>query len=145
MKVNECMCHDVMWVNPNASVCECANIMAEHKIGCLPVCDTNKKVVGIVTDRDILLRSVCWGKAIETTPVSEIMSTNVCWCNSNVELQHAENIMADNQVRRLPVLENDKIVGIISIGDISRNPNTDKKDFIIAMDNICAAGNKNNQ
>ncbi len=145
MKVNDCMCHDVLWVNPNTSICECANLMAEHKIGCIPVCNDEKNVVGLVTDRDILLRSVCCEKDTKTTPVRDIMSTNVCCCEPNTELHHAENIMSDNQVRRLPVIENNKIVGILSIGDISRNPNTNKESFIVTLDNICGCGNKNHQ
>lgn len=144
MKVSECMCHDVLWVNPNTSICDCANLMAEHKIGCVPVCDSNQKVVGLITDRDILLRSVCTNKNTKTTPVSEIMTTDVCCCDSNEHLDTAQKLMSDNQVRRLPIIENDKIVGILSIGDISRNPNTDKESFIITFDNICKGGNKNN-
>lgn len=143
MKVNECMCHNVMWVKPETTICECANLMAEHKIGCVPVCNDNKNVVGIVTDRDIILRSVCCDKNIKTTPVSEIMTTNICSCNSNETINAAEKIMSQNQVRRLPILENNQIVGILSIGDISRNPNTNKENFIITIDNICRSGEKN--
>lgn len=144
MKVNECMCHDVLWVNPGTSVCDCANLMAEHKIGCIPVCDANQKVVGLITDRDILLRTVCKDKNAKTTPVSDIMTTDVCCCDSNEHLDTAQELMSKYQVRRLPVIENDKIVGILSIGDISRNPNTDKESFVITIDNICKGGNKNN-
>ncbi len=144
MKVNECMCHDVLWVNPNTSVCECANLMAEHKIGCIPVCDQSQKVVGMITDRDILLRSVCCDKDAKATPVSDIMSTDVCCCDANEYLDTAEKLMSKNQVRRLPIIENNKIVGILSIGDISRNPYTDKEGFAITFDNICGGGNKNN-
>lgn len=145
MKVNECMCDNVLWVNPNTTICECANLMADHKIGCIPVCNTEKNVVGLITDRDILLRSVCCDKNAKTTPVSEIMSTQVCCCNSNEELKYAENLMSENQIRRLPIVENNKIVGILSIGDISRNPNTNKENFITTFDNICSCGNKNHQ
>ena len=144
MKVNECMCHDVLWVNPNTSVCECANLMAEHKIGCVPVCDTNQKVVGMITDRDIILRSVCCDKNTKTTPVSDIMTTNVHCCDVNEHLETAEKMMSENQVRRLPIIDNDKIVGILSIGDIGRNPYTDKEIFATTFDNICKGGNKNN-
>lgn len=144
MKVNECMCHDVLWVNPGTSVCDCANLMAEHKIGCIPVCDSNQRVVGLITDRDILLRTVCKDKNVKATPVSEIMTTNVCCCESNEHLDDAQELMSKHQVRRLPVIENDRIVGILSIGDISRNQNTDKESFIITFDNICKNGNKNN-
>lgn len=145
MKVNECMCHDVLWVNPNTTICECANLMAEHKIGSIPVCNSNQNVVGMVTDRDILLRSVCCDKNAKTTPVSEIMSTNVCCCEPNEELKHAEHLMSNNQVRRLPVIENNKIIGILSIGDISRNPNTNKENFVATFDNICRCGENNYQ
>ena len=144
MKVNECMCHDVLWVNPNTSVCECANLMAEHKIGCIPVCDQSQKVVGMITDRDLLLRTVCCGKDAKQTPVSDIMTTDVFCCDSNEHLGTAEKIMSENQIRRLPIIENDKIVGILSIGDISRNPHTSKESYIITFDNICKNSNKNN-
>lgn len=144
MKVNECMCHDVLWVNPDTTVCECANLMAEYKIGCIPVCDTNQKVVGMITDRDILLRTVCCDKDAKNTPASDIMTTNVCCCESNEYIGTAEKLMASNQVRRLPITENGKIVGILSIGDISRNPHTDKESFVITFDNICKGGNRNN-
>lgn len=144
MKVNECMCHDVLWVNPGTSVCDCANLMAEHQIGCIPVCDANQKVVGLITDRDILLRTVCQNKNVKATPVSDIMTTNVCCCNSEEHIDTAQKLMSENQIRRLPIIENNKIVGILSIGDISRNPNTDKQSFIITFDNICKTGNKNN-
>lgn len=144
MKVNECMCHDVLWVNPGTSVCDCANLMAEHKIGCIPVCDANQKVVGLITDRDILLRTVCQNKNVKATPVSDIMTTNVCCCNSEEHIDTAQKLMSENQIRRLPIIENNKIVGILSIGDISRNPNIDKQSFIITFDNICKTGNKNN-
>ena len=144
MKVNECMCHDVLWVNPGTSVCDCAKLMAEHKIGCVPVCDANQKVVGLITDRDILLRTVCQNKNAKTTPVSDIMTTDVYCCDTNEHLDTAQKLMSENQIRRLPIIENDKIVGILSIGDISRNPNTNKESFIITFDNICKGGNKNN-
>jgi len=52
--------------------------------------------------------------------------------------------MSENQIRRLPIIENDKIVGMLSIGDISRNPNTDKESYVVTFDNICKGGNKNN-
>ena len=59
---------------------EVAKLMSEHHIGCIPVCDTNNCICGIVTDRDVLLRSVCCNKDLNTTPVSDIMTCNVCTC-----------------------------------------------------------------
>lgn len=145
MKVNECMCKPVQWVKPETTVCDCANLMAQYKIGFVPVCTDEKNVVGIITDRDILLRSVCCDKDAKTTPISEIMTTEICYCDANEELEKAEHIMSDNQIRRLPIVENNKIVGILSIGDISRNPNTTKKEFTQTIDNICKCGNKHHQ
>ena len=98
----------------------------------------------MITDRDILLRTVCCDKDAKTTPASDIMTTGVHCCDANEHLWAAEKIMSENQIRRLPIIENDKIVGILSIGDISRNPHTDKESFVITFDNICKGGSKNN-
>lgn len=145
MKVNECMSHNVMWVNPETPIYDCANIMAEHKIGCVPVCNDKKNVVGLVTDRDILLRAFCCEKDAKATPVSEIMSTNIYCCASNDPITTAEKIMSENQIRRLPVIDNNKIVGILSIGDIGRNSYSNKQNYAITIENICKCGNKNEQ
>lgn len=145
MKVNECMCDNVTWVKPETSICECANLMAKYKIGCVPVCNDNKNVVGLVTDRDILLRSVCCDKDAKTTPVSDIMTTNVCCCDADEHIDTAERLMSDNQIRRIPIIDNNQIVGILSIGDISRNPYTNKENFIQTVDCICKCGDKNHQ
>ena len=144
MKVKDCMCEDVCCVKPETKITEVAKLMSENHIGCIPVCDSNNCICGILTDRDILLRTVCSNKNAKTTPVSEIMTTDVCCCDLNEHLDTAEKLMSNNQVRRLPVIENDKIVGILSIGDISRNPNTNKENFILTFDNICKCSNKNN-
>ena len=143
MRVTDCMCHNVMWVKPETTVSDCINLMAEYKIGCVPVCNDDQNVVGMVTDRDVLLRTVCCDKDIKTTPVSDIMTTNVLCCNWDEPISTAEKIMSKNQVRRLPVIEDNKIVGILSIGDIGRNQNTNKNNFSITMENICRNGDKN--
>ena len=147
MKVNECMCHDVLWVNPGTSVCDCANLMAEHKIGCIPVCDENQKVVGIITDRDILLRTVCKNKNTKTTPASDIMSTNVKCCSCNDEIEKAEDIMAKEQVRRIPVVDNNKVIGILTLGDLANyNEEIGSEQICDTLENICECGGqaKNN-
>ena len=73
MKVRECMCNNVTWVKPTDSVCNCAKLMSNNHIGCIPVCDDSQNVVGIVTDRDIILRGVACDKDAKNTPISEIM------------------------------------------------------------------------
>ena len=104
MKVKDCMCNNVTYITPNSTICDCAKLMKGEHVGCIPVCDTNENVVGVVTDRDVILRCVACGKDPTTTPVSEIMTSKVCCCGENDELNNAEKIMTENQIRRLPVV-----------------------------------------
>ena len=120
MKVKECMCTDVACVKPETTICDVAKLMLNKHVGCIPVCDNNKNVVGLVTDRDLTLRSLACEKDIKQTPVSEIMSCNVCCCETEDELYQAETKMAQNQIRRLPVTENGKVVGILTLGDLAK-------------------------
>ena len=125
MKINDCMSKDVCYVKPDCRVYDAARIMCENHVGCIPVCDDKKCIVGIVTDRDILLRTVACDKDVKATPVSEIMTTNVCTCGCEQNIDEAQNVMAKNQIRRIPVVDNtNKIVGILTMGDLAKN---DKK------------------
>ena len=139
MKISECMSKDVCFVKPDCNIYDAARIMCENHIGCIPVCDEQKSVVGIITDRDILLRVVACNKETKTTPVSEIMTTNVYTCNPEKEITEAQNLMAQNQIRRIPVVDNaKKIVGILTMGDLAKN---DKKigqqNVSTTIENIC--------
>ena len=111
MKVKDCMCNSVVWLNPDSTVSQCARLMDEQHIGSVPVCDQNQNVVGFVTDRDILLRAIACNKDINNTKLSEIMSTDVCCCNPNTDVEKATELMSENQVRRIPVIDKNKIVG----------------------------------
>ena len=73
MKAKECMCNDVCCVKPNATVYDVAKLMNDNHIGCVPVCNNENNVCGIVTDRDIILRSIVNNKNVKETPISEIM------------------------------------------------------------------------
>ena len=99
MKISECMTQDVCFVKPDCNTYDAARIMCENHIGCIPVCNDEKNVVGIITDRDILLRAVACNKETKTTPVSEIMTTNVYTCNSEKEVTEAQNLMAQNAIK----------------------------------------------
>ena len=132
MKISECMTQDVCFVKPDCNTYDAARIMCENHMGCIPVCNDEKNVVGILTDRDILLRAVACNKETKTTPVSEIMTTNVYTCNSEKEVTEAQNLMAQNQIRRVPVVdEANKVVGILTMGDLAKH---DKK---IGQQNVC--------
>lgn len=144
MKVKECMCNDVCFVNPDNTVSDAAKIMCGNHVGCVPVCNSENQVVGLVTDRDIILRSIACDKDVKQTPISEIMSCNVCCCGPEEEIENAEKKMSDLQIRRIPVVENNKIVGILTLGDLAKNKNLDTQKVCNTLENICCSNNQKN-
>lgn len=137
MKVKECMCSEVACVNPDSKITDVAKLMLNKHVGCIPVCDDNKKVVGLVTDRDLILRSIACEKDIKQTPVSEVMTTNVFNVAPDAEISEAEKIMCECQVRRVPVVENDVLVGIITVGDLANNKNVSSQEVSDTVEQIC--------
>lgn len=138
MKVNECMCTDVYWAKPETTIYDVAKLMKDERVGCVPICDNNKTIVGVVTDRDILLRGVACDKNTKTTPISEIMTTNVCCCNWDDEIHQVESKMSEYQIRRIPVIENNQVVGILTMGDLAHyNKKLGKEEVCTTIENIC--------
>lgn len=90
MKVKECMCGDVCCVKPETKLTEVAKLMEKNRIGCVPVCDSSNYLVGVITDRDIILRSLACDKQAQNTTASEIMTCNVCTCNQDDDVKNAE-------------------------------------------------------
>lgn len=122
MKVKECMCNDVCCVKPDANLEQVAKLMSQKHVGCIPVCDENNCICGIVTDRDILLRAVACEKDTKNCQVSDIMTCNVCTCKEDDEMTNAESKMSQNQIRRLPVCDQDnKVVGILTLGNLTNH------------------------
>src|SRR5262245_10721313 len=118
MLIREAMTQDVHIANPDQSIREAAQAMAAIDAGALPV-GQNDRLIGMITDRDIALRAVAQGKGPET-PVRDIMSSDVCYCFDDQELDEVAANMADVKVRRLPVVNRDKrLVGIVSLGDMA--------------------------
>lgn len=126
MKVQDIMTGSVVSLNSNDSVERAAELMKEHNIGAVPVCEGNK-VIGIITDRDIALRSVAPGEDSKAQKVREIMSSNPVTGSPSMEVQDASRIMSERQIRRLPIVDNEALVGMISLGDIAVRPNLDKE------------------
>lgn len=118
MKVRDIMTNDVSYVTVNADITKVADIMKSLDVGIVPVCDENKNPVGVITDRDIVLRSVSENHNVDQH-VGNIMSRNIVSVNSDTDAHEAAKLMAHNQIRRLPVVENNKIVGILSLGDLA--------------------------
>ena len=144
MKVKDCMCYDVAYLTPETTVSDCAKLMCNKHVGCIPVCDNNKTVVGLVTDRDIILRSIACDKEIKNTPISDIMTCKVYCCGPEEEIDEAEKKMSNEQIRRLPVVdENNKIIGIVTLGDFCKNQNINTQDVYKTLENICKCNDKN--
>ena len=120
--------------------------MANNKIRRLPVCDDNNCICGIVTDRDILLRCVACEKDAKAIPVSEIMTCNVCTCKTNDDMTNAETKMSQNQIRRLPVCDNENhVVGILTLADLANNDRElGKQEVCTTIENICNCNSKKN-
>ena len=139
MKVKDCMCNDVCCVKPETNLKEVAKIMSQNHIGCLPVCDNNNSICGIVTDRDLVLRCIACDKNIDNTPVSDIMSCNVCTCKETDDITNAQSKMGQKQIRRLPVCDNNnKVVGILTLGDLAKNDSeVGKEEVCITLEDIC--------
>ena len=119
MKVSKIMTRDVRLLSPHNTIREAASLMAEIDAGSLPVGE-NDRLVGMVTDRDIVVRGVALGKPIDTK-VSAVMSTEMLYCFDTDEIDNVARNMGKAQVRRLPVVNSDKrLVGIVSLGDLAR-------------------------
>jgi CBS domain-containing protein len=139
MKVNECMCNLVYCVKPNTNIYEVAKIMSENHIGCVPVCNESNDIVGLVTDRDLVLRALACDKNAKSTPVSEIMTCNdICCCSPDDDISFAENLMSQNQIRRLPIVKNNKVVGILTMGNLAQyDRQIGKENVCNTIENIC--------
>jgi len=118
LKIKDIMSNHVAYLNPDANLVEAAQLMQKHDVGVLPVCQ-GENVVGIVTDRDIVVRNIAHGKDPQSTPVKQVMTSDVRMISPEMELEQAAEIMADHQIRRLPVVEHNRIVGMVSLGDLA--------------------------
>ncbi|NLH02448.1 MAG: CBS domain-containing protein [Clostridiales bacterium] len=121
MKVKEIMSKKVASLDSEDSVERAAQLMKQYDVGSIPVCSRNQ-VVGIVTDRDIAVRTIAEGKDSKQEKVSAIMSSNPVVGNPDMDVHDAAKIMSTNQIRRLPIVENNNLVGIVALGDISVEP-----------------------
>ncbi|WDV44845.1 CBS domain-containing protein [Clostridiaceae bacterium M8S5] len=119
MKIlRDIMTSEVSSLNSDASIREAAEKMKNLNVGSIPVCDNSNRPIGIVTDRDIVLGSVSKGQD-SLEPVESVMTRNVITASPDTDVHEAARIMAKHQIRRLPVVDSDKLVGIVSIGDLA--------------------------
>lgn len=117
LKVRDIMTKDVVCLRSDDTIERAARLMKQYNVGSLPVC-TDDKIIGIVTDRDITVRSVAPG-SLSMQRVGDIMTRDPVVGNPDLEVEDAANLMSERQIRRLPIVENNSLVGIVALGDIS--------------------------
>lgn len=118
MKVRDVMTSSVDWVTPDTSVVEVAQLMKKDDVGSIPICKENR-LIGIITDRDIVLKVVAAGGNTNNISARDIMSKDIIFVSADQDVHEAANLMSEYQIRRLPVLEKGKLVGILAIGDLA--------------------------
>lgn len=119
MQIKEIMTRDVDIITPSTTVQKAARIMRDDGVGSLLVGE-NDRLVGVLTDRDVVLRVVADGRAAETTPAGDAMTRDVLYCYEDETAEEICANMGENQIRRLPVLNRDKrLVGVVSLGDLA--------------------------
>ncbi len=121
MKVKDLFTPNVITVSPDESVSLAGRMLARHNVGSLPVCSEDGVVRGIVTDRDIVLRCIATEDDPQQTPVKQIMSKHICYVTPEQDIKEAMQVMAEEQVRRLPVLEDGKLTAMLSLADLARS------------------------
>jgi len=121
--------HDIISVSPDASVLDAIKTMAENAIGALVVMDVDR-LAGIVTERDYARKVILMGRSSESTPVSEIMSSDVFTTHGEETVQTCMNRMTRKKIRHLPVVDGDTVCGMISIGDLVQAVIADQQEEI---------------
>jgi len=119
MKLSDIMTQSVVKIHPDTTVDVAARTLAHHNIGALPVCGEDGRLCGLVTDRDLVTRCVASGRAPEKTKVREVMTANLISAEPTMDVGAAAHLMGRRQIRRLPVIENGKLCGMVSLGDIA--------------------------
>ena len=121
MEVKELMNPSVISIEPTSSAALAARLISRHNVGVLPVCGTDRRLRGVVTDRDIVLRCVAAEEDPAQTMVRDIMTRNCVTVSPGDDCREASRLMSAQQVRRLPVVESGKLVGMISLADLARS------------------------
>lgn len=125
MRVFDIMSEHIVTVGVSEPVSAAARLLKKHNIGAVPVCDDSGRLRGMITDRDITLRCVASGKSADETRVGDIMTRGVITVADNAYVGEAARLMADAQIRRLPVIKGGELVGMLSLADLARNTDCD--------------------
>ena len=129
----EIMTTQMHTVTEDQSVVEAAGLMRDHGVGALPVVSNDGSLAGIVTDRDIVVSAVAEGSDLSTTSVGPLAGGIVSTVGPDEDVDRIVDIMGDQQIKRLPVMEGDRLVGMISESDLARHVSEDKVAHFVQM------------
>jgi len=119
MKLRDVMTNPVIRIHPDETVSVAARTLTHYNIGILPVCGSDGRLCGLVTDRDLVTRCLASGRSPGSTPVRDVMTAQVISARPDMEAALAASLMGREQIRRLPVVENGKLCGMVSLGDLA--------------------------
>jgi CBS domain-containing protein len=122
-KIGDIMTKQIWTCTPQDNAYEAAIVMKEHNVGCVPVVE-GKKLVGLVTDRDLVIRGIA-ERNPGSNQITNVMSKGCVTCSPDTTVDEAAELMASKQIRRLPVVENGELVGMVAIGDLAVRDNYD--------------------
>ena len=128
MKVRDLMTPSVHHCRPDSTARHALALMWKHDVGALPIVDLQDHVVGMITDRDIAMAVGLRNVTPSALHVREITTHEVWWVSPDATVEEAEKIMEDHQVRRLPVLDGGKLVGVVSLADLVRGERVPDRD-----------------
>lgn len=119
-RASDIMSKDITVIREEETIRDAARRLASDDIGVLPICDSNKQLKGMLTDRDIVVHVVARGKDPASTTARELEQGEIITLRPDDSIEHALDLMAQNQVRRLPVVQDGQIVGIVSQADVAK-------------------------
>ena len=129
VKCNEVMTRDPACIEPGEGISRAAELMKRHDVGSVPVVESKQdhKLIGIVTDRDIVVKVLAGGGPVDRAVVRDAMTPNPAFCREDEDIQRALGLMSDRQVRRMPVVDTEgRLVGIIAQADVATRVNRDQ-------------------
>ena len=124
MKLREVMTAPVIRIHPDETVAVAARTLERYNIGILPVCGGDGKLCGLVTDRDLVTRCLAAGRSPANTTVRDVMTAKVISAQPDLDGAAAASLMGKEQIRRLPVVENGRLCGMVSLGDLATQQET---------------------
>ena len=137
MKIRDIMSSSVIKIHPEETVAVAARTLQRYNIGAMPVCGSDGLLQGMVTDRDLVVRCMASGGDVQQMTVGQVMTRQVVSASPDMDTGAAAHLMGRAQVRRLPVVQQGKLCGMITLGDLARRENTNP-DAADALGDICS-------